>query len=68
MSLVDDFVAMSHAAGAPELDAVILGEGNTSVLATDDTAGKPGLGHSAHGIKGHEGRERHTILTGLQAA
>lgn len=37
MSLVDDFVAMSHAAGAPELDAVILGEGNTSVLGTDDT-------------------------------
>jgi rhamnose utilization protein RhaD (predicted bifunctional aldolase and dehydrogenase) len=37
MSLVDDFVAMSHAAGAPELDAVILGEGNTSVLAPDDT-------------------------------
>jgi len=37
MSLVDDFVAMSHAAGAPELDAVILGEGNTSVLADHDT-------------------------------
>jgi rhamnose utilization protein RhaD (predicted bifunctional aldolase and dehydrogenase) len=37
MSLVDDFVAMSHEAGAPELDAVILGEGNTSVLGEGDT-------------------------------
>jgi rhamnose utilization protein RhaD (predicted bifunctional aldolase and dehydrogenase) len=37
MSIVDDFVFMSHAAGAPELDAVILGEGNTSVLGEGDT-------------------------------
>lgn len=37
MSIVDDFVSMSHAAGAPELDAVILGEGNTSVLGEGDT-------------------------------
>jgi rhamnose utilization protein RhaD (predicted bifunctional aldolase and dehydrogenase) len=37
MSLVDDFVAMSHAVGAPEWDAIILGEGNTSLLAENDT-------------------------------
>lgn len=33
----DALVAMSHAVGDPVLDAVILGEGNTSVLAEGDT-------------------------------
>jgi len=37
MNIIDDFVAMSHAVGDPALDAVILGEGNTSVLGPDDT-------------------------------
>lgn len=37
MNPIEAFVAMSHAVGDPELDAAILGEGNTSVLAADDT-------------------------------
>ena len=37
MSLIDDFVTLSHAVGEPTLDAAILGEGNTSVKGENDT-------------------------------
>lgn len=37
MGLIEEFVALSHAVGEPSLDAAILGEGNTSVVAPEDT-------------------------------
>ncbi len=37
MKEVQDLIKLSHAVGEPDLDAVILGEGNTSVKGPDDT-------------------------------
>lgn len=71
MPTVNDLLQMSHAVGAPALDAAILGEGNTSVVHDDGTFSVKGSGSSLVDLTAEQTVQLHaepilTLLAGDQ--